>query len=149
MLTHLYINGNQFSGKLPDSLSELNNLKRLEISDNRFTGDLPSLPRISGLRDFIAQNNLFSGSIPEFDFDNLETFNVSNDNFSGRIPPGGDRFTPTSYLGNPKLCGVPLPNKCENENGSATPPNAAQNSNKRVGQLQPKSSCTQAIRSWG
>ncbi|GJU26542.1 probable inactive receptor kinase [Tanacetum coccineum] len=128
-LTHLYINGNQFSGKLPDSLSELNNLKRLEISDNRFTGDLPSLPRISGLIDFIAQNNLFSGSIPEFDFDNLETFNVSNNNFSGHIPPGGDRFTSTSYLGNPQLCGDPLPNKCGSENASAAPPNAAQASN--------------------
>ena len=60
----------------------------------------------------------------------METFNVFNNNFSGRIPPGGDRFTPTSYLGNPKLCGVPLPNKCENENeNESATPNAAQNSN--------------------
>ncbi|KAK9064766.1 hypothetical protein SSX86_016148 [Deinandra increscens subsp. villosa] len=125
-LTHLYISGNKFSGSVPDSLSQLNNLKRLEISDNDFSGSLPSLARISGLIEFIAQNNHLSGSIPEFDFSNLVTINVSNNDFSGPIPPGGDRFTATSYLGNPQLCGDPLTVKCKT---AGPPPDAAQNSN--------------------
>ncbi|KAK1423289.1 hypothetical protein QVD17_18587 [Tagetes erecta] len=123
-LTHLYLSGNKFSGSLPDSLSQLNNLKKLEISDNGFSGPLPSLARISGLVEFVAQNNHLSGSIPEFDFLNLDTFNVSNNDFSGPIPPGGDRFAATSYLGNPQLCGVPLPVRCETQ---AHPPLVAQN----------------------
>ncbi|KVI02518.1 Protein kinase, ATP binding site-containing protein [Cynara cardunculus var. scolymus] len=125
-LTHLYISRNQISGILPDSLSHLNNLKKLDISNNAFSGTLSSLPRISGLIEFIAQNNQLSGSIPEFDFSNLATFNVSNNNLSGPIPPGGDLFNATSYLGNPQLCGDPLPNLCETQR--ATPPSAAQNS---------------------
>ncbi|KAM0055546.1 putative protein kinase RLK-Pelle-LRR-III family [Helianthus debilis subsp. tardiflorus] len=112
-LTHLYISGNKFSGSIPDSLTRLNNLKRLEISNNGFSGSLPNFARISGLIDFTAQNNHLSGSIPEFDFSNLDSFNVSNNDFSGPIPPGGDRFTATSYFGNPRLCGDPLPVKCE------------------------------------
>ncbi|KAI3665945.1 hypothetical protein L6452_44580 [Arctium lappa] len=130
-LTHLYTSRNRFSGILPDSLSHLNNLKRLDISNNRFSGSLSSLPRISGLIEFIAQNNQLSGSIPEFDFSNLVTFNVSNNNLSGPIPPGGDLFTAASYLGNPQLCGDPLPNPCESETQRATPPNAAENSDDR------------------
>ncbi|KAI3503417.1 hypothetical protein L1887_31858 [Cichorium endivia] len=125
-LTHLYISGNQFSGNLPETLSQLNNLKRLEISDNGFSGDLPNLLRISGLIEFLAENNHLSGSIPEFDFSNLVTFNVSNNNLSGPVPPGGDRFTPASYLGNLGLCGDPLPNKCEVP--EATNPHEAQTS---------------------
>ncbi|KAL7608787.1 hypothetical protein Lser_V15G13161 [Lactuca serriola] len=125
-LTHLYISGNQFVGNLPETLSQLNNLKRLEISDNGFSGDLPNLPRISGLIEILAQNNQFSGPIPEFDFSNLASFNVSNNNFSGSVPPGGDRFTPSSYLGNLGLCGDPLPNKCEVP--GPTSPHAAQTS---------------------
>ncbi|KAL8248708.1 hypothetical protein R6Q59_005576 [Mikania micrantha] len=112
-LTHLYINGNKFFGSVPDSLSQLNNLKKLDISDNGFSGSLPSLTRISGLIEFTAQNNHLSGSIPNFNFLNLAQFNVSNNALSGPIPPGGDRFTATSYLGNPELCGDPLPVKCE------------------------------------
>ncbi|XP_076959087.1 inactive leucine-rich repeat receptor-like serine/threonine-protein kinase At1g60630 [Bidens hawaiensis] len=122
-LTHLYISHNKFSGTLPDSLSRLSNLKKLEISDNGFSGSLPSLARISGLIEFTAQNNQLSGPIPEFDFLNLVSFNVSNNDFSGPIPQGGDRFTATSYFGNPRLCGDPLPDKCED------PDSAAQNSN--------------------
>ncbi|XP_076936477.1 inactive leucine-rich repeat receptor-like serine/threonine-protein kinase At1g60630 [Bidens hawaiensis] len=122
-LTHLYISHNKFSGTVPDSLSQLSNLKKLEISDNGFSGSLPSLARISGLIEFTAQNNQLSGPIPEFNFLNLASFNVSNNDFSGQIPLGGNRFTATSYFGNPRLCGDPLPVKCED------PEPANQNSN--------------------
>ncbi|XP_059441052.1 probable inactive receptor kinase At2g26730 [Corylus avellana] len=117
-LTHLYLSGINFSGSLPDSLSHLGNLKRLEISDNNFSGELPDLPRISGLRNFLAQNNNLRGGIPNFDFSNFDQFNVSNNNFSGPIPDVHGLFTADSFLGNPGLCGKPLSTACP----SASPP---------------------------
>ncbi|XP_060216260.1 probable inactive receptor kinase At2g26730 [Lycium barbarum] len=111
-LTHLVLGGNRFSGSIPQSFSRLNNLKRLDISNNDLSGALPDLSRISGLIELEARNNKLSGEIPEFDFSNFVTFNVSFNNFSGLIPPEGDRFPVSSYMDNPLLCGVPLARKC-------------------------------------
>ncbi|KAI3454528.1 hypothetical protein Pfo_011191 [Paulownia fortunei] len=87
-LTHLYLHGNFFTGVLPGSLSQLSNLKRLDLSDNSFVGELPDMSRISGLVTFLAENNQISGNIPNFNFANLQEFNVSNNNLSGPIPFG-------------------------------------------------------------
>ncbi|KAL0421818.1 UNVERIFIED_CONTAM: putative inactive receptor kinase [Sesamum latifolium] len=111
-LTHVYLHGNNFSGSLPGSLSRLSNLKRVDVSDNGFSGGIPDMSRISGLLTFLADNNQLSGVIPKFDFSNLEEFNVSNNNLSGPVPDLGGRFNGTSFLGNPGLCGNPLPNAC-------------------------------------
>ncbi|GKU96949.1 hypothetical protein SLEP1_g10130 [Rubroshorea leprosula] len=98
--------------KLPDSLSMSGSLKELDISNNRLSGDLPEFSRISGLTMFLAQNNQLTGKIPPFDFDILEQFNVSNNDFSGPFPDVHGRFSESSVLGNPKLCGAPLPKNC-------------------------------------
>ncbi|XP_022855668.1 probable inactive receptor kinase At2g26730 [Olea europaea var. sylvestris] len=111
-LTHLYLHENSFTGDLPGSLSRLSNLKRLVISDNGFTGGIPDISRVSGLLTFLAQNNQFNGVIPKFEFSNLEEFNVSDNNLSGSIPDVEGHFNASSFLGNPGLCGEPLPNAC-------------------------------------
>ncbi|KAL8097803.1 inactive leucine-rich repeat receptor-like serine/threonine-protein kinase At1g60630 [Apium graveolens] len=111
-LSRLHLRGNLFSGNIPDSMSRLNNLKTLEISQNQFSGVLPNFARISGLTEFLAQDNEFSGFIPKFDFPNFLKFNVSKNNFSGPIPNGGSRFPSSSFDNNSGLCGEPLPNKC-------------------------------------
>ncbi|KAI8543622.1 hypothetical protein RHMOL_Rhmol08G0232600 [Rhododendron molle] len=112
-LTHLYLAGNRFSGGLPSSVPQLGNLKRLDISNNDLSGLLPDLSRISGLLTFLAQNNQLTGGIPNFDFPNLDQFNVSNNNFSGPIPGDVDgHFGLDSFSGNQLLCGEPLPNPC-------------------------------------
>ncbi|KAI3965121.1 hypothetical protein MKX01_014052 [Papaver californicum] len=105
-------NGNRISGSLPSSLSNLKNLKKLDISDNYFSGALPDFTRISGLVSFIIQNNSLTGEIPQFDFMNLQKFNVSFNYFTRPIPDLKGRFSINSFLGNPGLCGYPLPNKC-------------------------------------
>lgn len=111
-LTHIYLHGNSLSGSLPLSLSRLSNLKRIDVSNNGFSGSIPDMSRISGLLTFLAQNNRLSGVIPQFDFSNLEDFNVSNNDLRGQIPDRGGRFGVASFLGNPGLCGLPLPNAC-------------------------------------
>ncbi|KAL5796926.1 hypothetical protein ACOSQ2_001746 [Xanthoceras sorbifolium] len=121
-LTRLQVSGNQFSGNVAGSLSMLNNLKRLDISYNKFSGNLPDLSRISGLIVFLAQYNQLTGNIPTFDFSNLDQFNVSYNDFSGPAQDTKSRF-PDCYLGNPKLCGDQLPNKC--------PPSSSNSENKK------------------
>lgn len=112
-LTRFHVRGNKFHGNLPSSFSKLVNLKRLELSNNNLSGELPELSRISGLTMFLAENNNFSGEIPLFEFSNFERFNVSFNNFSGPIPAAaGSYFASNSFLGNPLLCGDPLPTKC-------------------------------------
>ncbi|EEF52036.1 serine-threonine protein kinase, plant-type, putative [Ricinus communis] len=111
-LTHLYLSGNKLSGDIPDSLSQLSNLKRLEISNNNLSGQVSGLSRISGLISFLAENNQLSGGIPEFDFSNLQEFNVANNNFIGPIPDVKGKFTIDKFSGNPGLCRKPLLNAC-------------------------------------
>ena len=90
----------------------MGNLKRLNISDNKFTGELPDLHQISGLKTFFAQNNHLSGKIPNFDFSNFDQFNVSNNNFSGPIPNIQGNMSADSSLGSSELCGEPISTSC-------------------------------------
>ncbi|XP_049367178.1 probable inactive receptor kinase At2g26730 [Solanum verrucosum] len=111
-LTHLYLRGNKLSSNLPSSLSRLSNLKRFVISGNAFSGQIPDMSRISGLITFLAERNQLTGQIPEFDFSNLVEFNVSYNNLTGPIPDVKGQFSSSCFLGNPGLCGVPLPSIC-------------------------------------
>ncbi|XP_031256850.1 probable inactive receptor kinase At2g26730 [Pistacia vera] len=111
-LLRLHLSGNRFSGNLPGSVSMLSNLKRLDVSYNNFSGALPDLSRISGLNMFLAQYNQFTDKIPQFDFSNLQQFNVSYNDLSGPIPDTQGKFDLSSFFGNPRLCGDPLPNIC-------------------------------------
>ncbi|OAY25900.1 probable inactive receptor kinase At2g26730 [Manihot esculenta] len=120
-LTHLYISENNFSGAIPEALSLLNNLKRSDISNNQFSGGISTMSRISGLTSFLAQDNELTGKIPDFNFSDLQQFNVSNNNFIGQIPDVQGRFGADSFSGNPGLCGKPLLNACP---PSAAPPSA-------------------------
>ena len=111
-LERLHLSGNRLSGNLPSSLAMLNNLERLDVSNNKFSAELPGLSGISDLNVLLAQNNRLRGKIPEFCFSNLIKFNLSFINLSGRIPDLSRHFFVGSFLGNPGLCGCPLPNNC-------------------------------------
>ncbi|CAL2253882.1 unnamed protein product [Prunus armeniaca] len=94
LLQELYLDSNNFSGVIPDQISNLKNLEVLNLSMNLLSGIIPS-------------------SLASLNF--LREFNTSYNNLEGPIPIGTQlqSFNASAFEGNPKLCGVPLPNKCE------------------------------------
>ncbi|XP_026408935.1 probable LRR receptor-like serine/threonine-protein kinase At3g47570 isoform X2 [Papaver somniferum] len=91
----LFLGGNRFSGVLPNSISNLSRLYRLEVSDNQFTGSVP--PNLGNLKNLtilnIEKNYFGSGEVDDLNFLNslpncstLETLSISYNNFSGQLP---------------------------------------------------------------
>ncbi|KAL8200227.1 hypothetical protein R6Q57_011566 [Mikania cordata] len=65
-LTEVWLHGNQFSGPLPD-FSGLNNLQNLSVRDNSLTGHVPeSLTVLQSLKVVNLTNNLLQGPTPSF-----------------------------------------------------------------------------------
>ncbi|KAF8040720.1 hypothetical protein BT93_B2830 [Corymbia citriodora subsp. variegata] len=63
-LTELWLDGNSFSGKLPD-MSDLTNLQIVHLENNQLTGPLPPfLGTLPSLIELNIENNSFTGEIP-------------------------------------------------------------------------------------
>ncbi|XP_064995376.1 receptor-like protein EIX2 [Musa acuminata AAA Group] len=100
--TLIDLSNNYLSGNIPEELEEfiprsIGEMKQLEVLD-------------------LSRNNL-SGAIPSglaaLNF--LDHLNLSYNNLSGSIPTGNQLQTftdPSIYIGNPNLCGPPLPKYC-------------------------------------
>ncbi|KAL6215463.1 hypothetical protein ACLB2K_014893 [Fragaria x ananassa] len=114
-LKTLFLDHNSFSGSLPHSLSSLHRLRTVDLSCNNLTGSLPiwltGLNRIYYLR---LEMNRFCGTVPPLNQSSLQTFNVSGNNLTGVVPvtPTLLRFGPTSFSGNPNLCGEIIRVEC-------------------------------------
>ncbi|XP_073136017.1 pollen receptor-like kinase 3 [Henckelia pumila] len=113
-LRGLYLSGNQFSGEIPaDYFTTMLGLRKVWLSGNTFTGSIPySLGLLSHLIELRVENNQFSGTIPPFQQTDLTSFNVSNNQLVGEIPWSLSKFDPTSFAGNPGLCGDNLGKNC-------------------------------------
>ncbi|KAJ0231388.1 LRR receptor-like serine/threonine-protein kinase ERL2 [Hirschfeldia incana] len=133
-LDKLDLSGNNFSGSIPLTLGDLEHLLTLNLSRNHLNGQLPAefgnlrsiqiidvsfnllsgvipteLGQLQNLNSLILNSNKLHGRIPDqltncFTLINL---NVSFNNLSGIIPQmkNFSRFAPSSFLGNPYLCG--------------------------------------------
>ncbi|PKA65591.1 putative inactive receptor kinase [Apostasia shenzhenica] len=106
-LRSLYIQHNNFSGNLPDSLSST--LNSVDLSFNFFSGEIPAAIRnLSQLTSLNLENNALSGPIPDLNLPKLRHLNVSFNNLNGSVPFSLQRFPNDSFIGNLQLCGPPL-----------------------------------------
>ncbi|WVZ95840.1 hypothetical protein U9M48_041554 [Paspalum notatum var. saurae] len=115
------ISCNKLVGKIPEEIGSLIGLVNLNLSYNLLSGNIPyKIGNLQSLESLDLSNNQLSGEIP-WCFSNLTSLsylNLSYNNLSGRIPSGHQLDTlktddPASmYIGNPGLCGRPLPKVC-------------------------------------
>ncbi|KAF5452680.1 hypothetical protein F2P56_027650 [Juglans regia] len=126
------LSNNRFEGEIPDLVGNLKGLNLLNLSSNFLTGPIPfTLANLAGLEALDLSQNKLSGVIPpqltELTF--LSHFNISHNHLKGPIPQGKqfDTFDNSSFSANPELCGSPLSKKCGNLEDSL-PPSSSHNS---------------------
>lgn len=82
--------GNTLGGSLPTEIGELSLIHSLDLSENAFSGTLPSeLKKLTSLSTFALHqtNGQMKGQIPAFDvFPNLRELNLESNNFEGSLP---------------------------------------------------------------
>uniref|UniRef100_Q949G8 HcrVf2 protein n=3 Tax=Malus TaxID=3749 RepID=Q949G8_9ROSA len=112
-------------GEIPEELTGLLALQYLNLSNNRFTGRIPSkIGSMAQLESLDFSMNQLDGEIPPsmtiLTF--LSHLNLSYNNLTGRIPESTQlqSLDQSSFVGN-ELCGAPLNKNCS-ENGVIPPP---------------------------
>ncbi|KAG1362577.1 receptor-like protein EIX2 [Cocos nucifera] len=96
-LQSLHLRNNRLSGKLPSLLKNCKQLVILDLSENRFSGELPIWigERLRSLRVLSFRTNFFNGSIPvqlsHLTF--LQVLDLACNKFSGALPPSFGNFS--------------------------------------------------------
>lgn len=123
-LKYVFLQNNNFSGKLPVFLSY--HIRILDLSFNSFTGEIsPMINYLFQLRTLDLSNNNLTGEIPDLNnLQRLKYFNLSYNSLRGFIPTSLQKFSNSSFLGNLGLCGSPLP-KCPPSPPLSPPPSLA------------------------
>ncbi|KAF7845299.1 receptor-like protein 7 [Senna tora] len=87
-LSKLDLSNCQFNGTLPMSMSNLNQLVHLDLSYNRFVGPIPSLNKCKKLIRVRLSSNNFTSTLPSTHFEgllSLEEVDLHNNSLTGRI----------------------------------------------------------------
>ncbi|PQP95627.1 LRR receptor-like serine/threonine-protein kinase GSO2 [Prunus yedoensis var. nudiflora] len=123
-----------WKGRMQTYKSTLGLVKRIDLSSNRLTGEIPSeITHLVGLISLnLSRNQLtvfdsldlsrnhIDGRIPTSlaRIDRLSFLDLSYNNLSGKIPTGTQlqSFDPLDYAENPQLCGPPLKKMCADQN---------------------------------
>ncbi|KAI3990379.1 hypothetical protein MKX01_029748 [Papaver californicum] len=127
----LLLDGNRFSGVIPSDIGRLKQLSKMDFSNNDFSGSItPDISQCKLLTFVDLSRNKLSGEIPG-EITSMKTLyylNISRNQLVGSIPvsissmqsltsvdfsynnlsglvPGTGQFNPTSFMGNPYLCG--------------------------------------------
>ncbi|XP_074318331.1 uncharacterized protein LOC141655137 [Silene latifolia] len=110
---------NALTGSIPEEITNLSALVGLNLSHNHLTGNIPNkIGEMTSLESLDLSNNNLSGTIPPdiSALTSLIRLNLSYDKLQGEIPTGNQlqviEDPSMTYIGNPGLCGDPLPNKC-------------------------------------
>nr|GMC87110.1 receptor-like protein 12 [Ipomoea batatas] len=89
LLSHLDLAYCDFSGAISVSITKLTNLVGLRLHGNHFSGWIPPLKLVKNLTYINLSNNDFTGEIPSSHWDglnNLKNLDLSENSFSGPIP---------------------------------------------------------------
>ncbi|KAL5573832.1 hypothetical protein UlMin_023429 [Ulmus minor] len=117
LVKNIDLSNNKLMGEIPKGITELTGLVSLNLSRNNLSGKIPSeMGQLIWLDALDLSNNQISGIIPSSlsRVDRLGVLDLSNNNLSGKIPTSTQlqSFDAATYMGNPELCGAPLP-KCQ------------------------------------
>ncbi|KAF8664083.1 hypothetical protein HU200_054994 [Digitaria exilis] len=114
----LDLSNNRFSGPIPSDITQqVTYLTFLDLSYNSFSGKIPVGICNMDLNVINIQHNQLIGQIPpQFDgLLRLTSLNVADNQLSGLIPSSLSKFPASNFSGNQGLCGPPL-DDCGNAN---------------------------------
>ncbi|KAJ9540950.1 hypothetical protein OSB04_027456 [Centaurea solstitialis] len=88
-VTRIQIGHQNLQGTLPETLSNLTQLERLELQWNNISGPLPTLNGLSVLQVLMLSNNKFSSIPPDFftSMTSLQSVEIDNNPFSSWVIP--------------------------------------------------------------
>ncbi|KAM7266749.1 hypothetical protein ACFE04_004646 [Oxalis oulophora] len=117
MMSGIDLSCNNFFGEIPPQLGSLSSIHALNLSHNNLSGPIPSsFGNLKKVESLDLSDNLLIGKIPPElgGLFSLSVFTVANNNLSGEIPTTTQftTFNESNFLGNPLLCGTPLPKRC-------------------------------------
>ncbi|CAL2241510.1 unnamed protein product [Prunus armeniaca] len=120
LVKRIDLSSNKLTGEIPSEITHLVGLVSLNLSRNQLTGQItPEIGNLQSLDSLDLSRNHIDGRIPKSlaRIDRLGFLDLSYNNLSGKIPVGTQLqgFDPSVYAGNLQLCGPPLKKMCADE----------------------------------
>ncbi|XP_021813401.1 probably inactive leucine-rich repeat receptor-like protein kinase At3g28040 [Prunus avium] len=121
LVKRIDLSSNKLTGEIPSEITHFVGLVSLNLSGNQLTGQItPEIGNLQSLDALDLSRNQIEGRIPTSlsQIHRLSLSGLSFNNLSGKIPIGTQlqSFDTSVYAGNPQLCGPPLKKICADQN---------------------------------